>query len=136
MECNGRPNSRSNAYLQTGECRFTLHGHQDFVKSVTVLPTSPPTLLSTSSDKTCRLWDLSPLARNEEPSTLQTIKEHTRPVDAATYWIPEAAAPDNLSVWTSDSLGVIKRWSISKVRHCEHDSELTLTRFSATRRRP
>lgn len=48
--------------------------------------------------------------------TLQTIKEHTRPVDSAAYFIPEAGTQDNIIVWTSDSLGVIKRWNLSKVR--------------------
>lgn len=80
-----------------------------------MLPTSPATLLSTSSDKTCRLWDLSALEKHEGPPTIQTIKEHTRPVDSAAYWTSETAPQGKFTVWTSDSLGVIKRWSMERV---------------------
>lgn len=109
------------ADCKSGEQVCVLEGHSDFVKSVTVLPTSPPTLLSTSSDKSCRLWDLSPLENLKPPTTIQIIKEHTRPVETAAFRIAEdPAAP--LTVWTADSMGVIKEWATARVR-----ATLTLT---------
>lgn len=94
-----------------------LEGHTDFVKSVTVLPTTPPLLLSTSSDRSCRLWDLSSLQNGQRPKCLQIIKDHTRPIETATYRISEELASP-LTVWTADSMGVIKEWAIPRVRHC------------------
>ncbi|KAK8843940.1 hypothetical protein IAR55_006732 [Kwoniella newhampshirensis] len=105
-------------HADSGELLHTLEGHTDFVKSLTVLPTSPPRLLSTSSDRTCRLWDLSPLSTPEKtaPRSVQTIKEHTRPVECATYRVEldgSGRPSGRLSVWTGDSLGAIKRWETS-----------------------
>ncbi|BEJ12499.1 hypothetical protein CspHIS471_0209590 [Cutaneotrichosporon sp. HIS471] len=99
---------------KSGQQLFILEGHSDFVKSVTVLPTSPPVLLSTSSDKSCRLWDLSPLQTRERPTTLQIIKDHTRPVETAAFRVPEELASP-LTVWTADSMGVIKEWTIPQI---------------------
>ncbi|CAK9785580.1 putative cytoplasm protein [Cutaneotrichosporon oleaginosum] len=99
---------------KSGEQRFVLEGHADFVKSVTILPTNPPLLLSTSSDKSCRLWDLSPLRTGDSPVALQTVKDHTRPVETAAFRIPDDPASP-LTVWTADSMGVIKEWKIPQV---------------------
>lgn len=97
---------------QTAELVATLEGHTDFVKSVTVLPTTPSFLLSTSSDRTCRLWDLMPLQSRQAPVCRQVVKLHTRPVETAAYFVGEDLT---VTVWTSDSMGVIKEWTINKV---------------------
>ncbi|WVQ80270.1 hypothetical protein IAT38_002375 [Cryptococcus sp. DSM 104549] len=99
----------------------TLSLHSDFIKSVTILPTSPPLLLSTSSDRACRVWDLSALAavvavaEAQEGSLegkipcVQVLRNHTRPVECAAYKVEEDGT---VVVWTGDSLGVIKRWEV------------------------
>lgn len=104
--------------VQSGDLVGVLEGHTDFVKSVTVLPTVPPLLLSTSSDRTFRLWDLSPLESREVPTSRQTVKEHTRPVESASFEVSSHKEPTdrNVDVWTADSLGAIKQWSIKQVR--------------------
>ncbi|WWD22567.1 hypothetical protein CI109_107060 [Kwoniella shandongensis] len=102
---------------ESGELLHTLEGHTDFVKSLTVLPTSPPLLLSTSSDRTCRLWDLSSLSTptTTAPRSVQTLKDHTRPVECATYKVEvdgNGRPTGALGVWTGDSLGIIKKWQL------------------------
>ncbi|KAL1413263.1 hypothetical protein Q8F55_001018 [Vanrija albida] len=101
----------------SGDLVGVLEGHSDFVKSVTVLPTVPPLLLSTSSDRTFRLWDLSPLEKRELPTVRQTVKEHTRPVESATFEVSSHAEPTErtVDVWTGDSLGAIKQWSVKQI---------------------
>ncbi|RSH82685.1 uncharacterized protein EHS24_007679 [Apiotrichum porosum] len=96
----------------SGQLVHTLEAHSDFVKSTTVLPTVPPMLLSTSSDKSFRLWDLSPLTEKGIPVSRQVVKEHTRPVDSAAYALCEEE-PSIMLVWTADSMGVLKEWKIS-----------------------
>jgi WD40 repeat protein len=89
-------------------CERTLQGHSDFIKSLTILP--GPALLSTSSDRTARLWDLRPLADGSDPECVQILRQHTRPVECAAY---RTATPDmpGCIVWTADSLGAIKQWT-------------------------
>ncbi|TXT16073.1 hypothetical protein VHUM_00576 [Vanrija humicola] len=101
----------------SGDLVGVLEGHSDFVKSVTVLPTSPPLLLSTSSDKTFRLWNLSPLESRGLPTHRQTVKEHTRPVEAASYEVSSHKEPTErtVGVWTADSLGSIKQWTVKQI---------------------
>lgn len=101
-------------WFQSGQLVHTLEAHSDFVKSTTVLPTVPPMLLSTSSDKSFRLWDLSPLTEKGIPVSRQVVKEHTRPVDSAAYALCEEE-PSIMLVWTADSMGVLKEWKISHV---------------------
>lgn len=109
----------------------SLVGHSDFVKSVTVLPTSPATLISTSSDKSFRLWDLSPLEIREAPTFKQAIKEHTRPVDAAASAVEDGA----LTVWTADSMGVLKQWHIPLVSMILCDTNVECGRADEIRQR-
>ncbi|WVF65983.1 hypothetical protein IAT40_000721 [Kwoniella sp. CBS 6097] len=99
---------------QSGELLHTLQGHTDFVKSLSVIPVSPPLLLSTSSDRTIRVWDISDLQL--APRSIQTLKQHTRPVECSVYklQLDSAGEPTGaISVWTGDSLGAIKRWEIN-----------------------
>lgn len=37
------------------------------------------------------------------------VKEHSRPVDCATWRVDEGG---HLTIWTADSMGVIKEWEI------------------------
>ncbi|WVQ93618.1 hypothetical protein IAU59_000694 [Kwoniella sp. CBS 9459] len=98
---------------QSGDLLHTLQGHTDFIKSLTVLPLSPPLLLSTSSDRTIRIWDISDLQAT--PRSIQTLKDHTRPVECSVYRLnvdPSGQPTGGISVWTGDSLGAIKRWEV------------------------
>jgi WD40 repeat protein len=69
-------------------------------------------MVSTSSDKSFRLWDLSPLETKSAPTSRQVVKEHSRPVDSAAYLVTD----DGLTVWTADTLGALKQWTIPSVR--------------------
>jgi WD40 repeat protein len=94
---------------QTGELKHELQGHTDFVKSLTIIPGTTPYLITTSSDRSIRLWDLTPLKEGVMPKSTLPIKEHTRPVDCAAWRFDEAG---HLTIWTADSMGVIKEWEI------------------------
>jgi WD40 repeat protein len=99
---------------QTGELKHELKGHSDFVKSLTIIqiPGTTPYLLTTSSDRTIRLWDLSPLQTDDggsAPISALPLKEHTRPVDCAAWRVDESG---HLAIWTADSMGIIKEWEI------------------------
>ncbi|OXC71158.1 cytoplasmic protein [Cryptococcus neoformans Ze90-1] len=102
----------------TGAHLQTIEGHTDFIKSVTVIPCSPPLLLSTSSDRTCRLWDLSEVLKGDgNARSSQILKEHTRPVECATWKadVDKDGKPmGTFTVWTGDSLGVIKKWKVEQ----------------------
>jgi WD40 repeat protein len=99
---------------QTGELKHELKGHSDFVKSLTIIqiPGTAPYLLTTSSDRTIRLWDLSPLQTDDggsAPISALPLKEHTRPVDCAAWRVDDSG---QLAIWTADSMGIIKEWEI------------------------
>ncbi|WVW81894.1 hypothetical protein I302_103893 [Kwoniella bestiolae CBS 10118] len=99
----------------SGELLHTLESHVDFIKSLLTLPTTPLTLLSTSSDRTIKLWDLSSLSSStsEKPRCEQTIKEHTRPVECSTLRLEvdtNGRPTGGITVYTGDSLGSIKAW--------------------------
>ncbi|ODN76115.1 hypothetical protein L202_06047 [Cryptococcus amylolentus CBS 6039] len=106
----------------SGELIRTVQGHSDFIKSLTLIPTPSPLLLSTSSDRTSRLWDVASLLKSEaegKPETRQIIKDHTRPVECAAWKYEldaEGQSTGVLSVWTADSLGVIKQWIVKDER--------------------
>ncbi|OCF59552.1 hypothetical protein L486_02219 [Kwoniella mangroviensis CBS 10435] len=99
----------------TGELLHTLESHVDFIKSLLILPsTNHLTLLSTSSDRTIKLWDISSLLSSSTPRCIQNIKEHTRPVECSVYKsdIDVNGKPTGgITVYTGDSLGLIKVWS-------------------------
>ncbi|KAK4687523.1 hypothetical protein P7C73_g2604, partial [Tremellales sp. Uapishka_1] len=111
---------------ESGELVTTLEGHSDFVKSLTIIPGSSPFLLSTSSDRTFRLWALRPLLAGDRPFHLQTIKDHTRPIECVA-WSEELDANSTptgeISVWTGDSMGIIKQWLLKSGR-LEHAGDL------------
>jgi len=43
------------------------------------------------------------------PRSTLPVKEHTRPVDCAAWRVDEVG---HLTIWTADSMGVIKEWEI------------------------
>ncbi|WRT63755.1 uncharacterized protein IL334_000680 [Kwoniella shivajii] len=103
----------------SGELLFTLEGHTDFLKSLLILPLSSPLLLSTSSDRTIRIWDLSSLSTSTKtsPRSIQNIKEHTRPVECSILKLHldgNGRSTGGMDVWTGDSLGLIKKWEINE----------------------
>ncbi|WWC85896.1 uncharacterized protein L201_000763 [Kwoniella dendrophila CBS 6074] len=105
----------------SGELIHTLESHVDFIKSLLVLPLSPPILLSTSSDRTIKLWDLSSLTSSSassssfQPRCIQTMKEHTRPVECSIYKLEidiNGKPTGGITIYTGASLGTIKKWGI------------------------
>ena len=90
---------------QTGEHLTTLSGHTDFIKSLLILPGGH--LLSTSSDRSIKVWQTSVTDIGIEADCVQTIKEHTRPVDKSEIGLEN----DQILVWTADSMGTIKQWT-------------------------
>ena len=101
--------------MQDGQCLHVLVGHTDFVKSLTLLPSSR-FLVSTSSDRTIRLWDLTTLQQGKTPRCVDIINQHTRPVDcAAVAAVPDEENPDaghRVTFWTGDSMGVLNEWIV------------------------
>lgn len=96
---------------QTGELKHELKGHTDFVKSLAIIAHPTPYLLTTSSDRSIRLWDLRSLLSDTEtaPRSTLPVKEHSRPVDCSAWRVDENG---QLAIWTADSMGVIKEWEI------------------------
>ncbi|KAF8630362.1 hypothetical protein AX15_002927 [Amanita polypyramis BW_CC] len=83
--------------------------HSDFVKALLVYP-SLQLLISSSSDKTVRFWDISnPL----EPSPLPavgSISAHTRPVEC----LDGVTQSEKAAVlYTADTMGLVKVWDLS-----------------------
>lgn len=57
------------------------------------------------------------LKGNGSARSSQILKEHTRPVECATWKadVDEDGKPmGTITVWTGDSLGVIKKWKIEQ----------------------
>lgn len=54
---------------------------------------------------------MAPLEERKPPTFKQVVKEHTRPVDSAAYVVSD----EGLTVWTADSMGVLKQWSMPLV---------------------
>ena len=94
---------------QTGELLHTMEGHADFVKSLLVCGDC---LVSTSSDKTIRIWDLSSLENETKPISIETYKEHTRPVDSVAVADFEEPTGWLLVLWTGDSMGILREWEL------------------------
>ena len=110
----------------------TTAGHTDFVKSLLVIP-HLQLLVSGSSDKTICVWSLqelvSALSHDRSASDtaipplkrLQVVKSHTRPVECFALLVRQAdedesggnVADTSTVVYSGDSMGVIRSWTVS-----------------------
>lgn len=79
--------------------------HTDFLKSLQILPGGY--LVSTSSDRSIKLWNISFDDVIVKAQCEQTIKEHTRPVDQSEIGLVDG----QVTLWTADSMGTIKQWT-------------------------
>ncbi|KAJ3574556.1 hypothetical protein NP233_g1688 [Leucocoprinus birnbaumii] len=84
--------------------------HEDFVKALYVFPTLR-LLISGSSDKIVRFWDLSNPLEGKPLRSLGSISSHTRPIEC----LQGKIRPDGLAVlYTADTMGMIKVWELSR----------------------
>jgi len=107
---------------QTGELLSSTEAHTDFVKSLLVLP-APRLLVSGGSDNVVRVWDLSTPNQRKPLQSVGSILSHRRPV--------ECLAAKDVSVasailYTADTMGVVKIWSIMKENRSSPGWRITL----------
>ncbi|RDB20998.1 hypothetical protein Hypma_011422 [Hypsizygus marmoreus] len=88
----------------------TPNAHADFVKSLLVFP-SLNLLVSSGSDKIVRFWDLSTPEQKQPLRSLGSISSHTRPVECLDG---KALSPTSAILYTADTMGVIKSWTLEK----------------------
>ncbi|KAF7311609.1 Argonaute-like protein [Mycena kentingensis (nom. inval.)] len=82
--------------------------HSDFVKCLCVIPRLK-LLVSGSSDKIVRFWDLSNPTTGIALPSMGSISSHTRPISC----IEGVAVSDTAgTVYTADSMGIIRVWDI------------------------
>ncbi|VDC07116.1 unnamed protein product [Peniophora sp. CBMAI 1063] len=93
---------------ETGELLSTTLAHEDFVKSLHAIP-SKNLLVSGSSDKAVRFWDLSSASSSSPLKAVGSLSSHRRPVEA----LASHVAPNgDVILFTSDSAGLINAWSL------------------------
>ncbi|KAF8590437.1 WD40 repeat-like protein [Ramaria rubella] len=83
--------------------------HSDFVKTLLVIP-SLSILVSGSSDKIVRFWDLSS-DLTQPLMQLGSISAHTRPVEALAF---EPKNDASCLLYTADTMGVMKVWELDR----------------------
>ncbi|KAG9318250.1 WD40-repeat-containing domain protein [Chiua virens] len=83
--------------------------HDDFVKCLFVFPTAR-LLVSSSSDKLVRFWDLTDVWEGRL-KTAGSISAHSRPVECLTG---VAHSETSVTLMTADTMGVIKIWKLDK----------------------
>ncbi|KAF9013557.1 WD40 repeat-like protein [Hymenopellis radicata] len=88
----------------------STEGHTDFVKTLLVVP-SLQLLISGSSDKIVRFWDLSTISADQPLRSVGSISSHTRPVECLAAG---AVSSTEFELCTADTMGVIKVWSLHK----------------------
>jgi len=87
--------------------------HTDFVKTLLVVP-SLQLLVSGSSDKSVRFWDLSsPLSADGLPP-VGSISAHSRPVESLAAYLDTTTSPPRLVLFTADTMGVLNVWDVVK----------------------
>lgn len=114
--------------LQTKQLVSSTDAHSDFVKALLVIPTVR-LLVSSGSDKIVRLWyevafvtfdvclitrpsrDISRIVEGQPLTSVGTLTDHTRPVEALDARILSNGAA---VLYTGDTMGVIKVWEITK----------------------
>ncbi|KAI0340486.1 WD40 repeat-like protein [Trametopsis cervina] len=95
---------------ETKKLISTTDAHDDFVKFLLVIP-SINVLVSSSSDKIVRFWDLTTLEEGKPLKSSGSISAHSRPVEAIVIG-PSTATTAIL--YTGDTMGIIKSWEIEK----------------------
>ncbi|KZT69040.1 WD40 repeat-like protein [Daedalea quercina L-15889] len=84
--------------------------HSDFVKALLVIP-SLRLLVSSSSDKIVRLWDISTYDDGKPLRSVGSISAHTRPVEAMTF---RTISDRSIVLYTADTMGIIRVWDVSQ----------------------
>ncbi|KIJ60635.1 hypothetical protein HYDPIDRAFT_32058 [Hydnomerulius pinastri MD-312] len=84
--------------------------HEDFVKCLFVVP-STNLLVSSSSDKLIRFWDLTDILERKALTPAGSISAHTRPVECLSG---VAESSTDATLMTADTMGIIKIWKLKK----------------------
>ncbi|CAE7133482.1 unnamed protein product [Rhizoctonia solani] len=111
---------------ETGNLLSTTKAHSDFLKTLLVIP-HLKLLVSGSSDKRVKLWDLSvlisPATHTESLIQIGSTTGHTRPVECLA-----ADSSTSCRIYSADSMGVIKAWEVES--HPAPTSSRRLTHVS------
>ncbi|KAL7283278.1 hypothetical protein ACG7TL_002707 [Trametes sanguinea] len=95
---------------ETKEIISSTPAHSDFVKALLVIP-ALRLLVSSGSDKIVRFWDLSSVADGQPLTSVGSLADHTRPVEA----LDARVTSDRSAVlYTADTMGIIKVWDVKK----------------------
>ncbi|KAH7914671.1 WD40-repeat-containing domain protein [Hygrophoropsis aurantiaca] len=122
--CDRVHQSNDNAFLITGswdksiklwdtntkEMISSTSAHDDFVKTLLVI-SGANLLISSSSDKTVRFWDISDIAESKSLTPVGSISAHTRPVETI---YGELNSDGTVILFTADTMGIIKVWTLEK----------------------
>ncbi|OCH87419.1 WD40 repeat-like protein [Obba rivulosa] len=84
--------------------------HADFVKTLLVIP-KLQLLVSGSSDKIVRLWDLSTCENGQPLTSVGSISAHTRPVECLDA---RMQSDSSAILYTADTMGIIKVWELTR----------------------
>ncbi|KAE9394995.1 WD40 repeat-like protein [Gymnopus androsaceus JB14] len=91
---------------ETKELISSTDAHEDFVKSLLVIP-SVKLLVSGSSDKLIRFWNLS--TEHKPLQSAGSLSSHTRPVEC----LAGQVLPDGtVELCTGDTMGIIRLWTL------------------------
>ncbi|KIM57064.1 hypothetical protein SCLCIDRAFT_29121 [Scleroderma citrinum Foug A] len=88
----------------------TTDAHDDFLKSMLVIA-SVKLLVSSSSDKTIRFWDLGDAVERKAITPIGSLSAHTRPVECLASYV---VSPTEVTLFTGDTMGIIKVWKLEK----------------------
>ncbi|KAG1759697.1 WD40-repeat-containing domain protein [Suillus occidentalis] len=109
------PNSGDEKLLITGSWDktkgliSTTAAHDDFVKTLLVVP-SVKLLVSSSSDKIVKFWDLTDVLE-KPPQPAGSVSAHSRPVECIAGI---ANADGTVTLFTADTMGVLKVWKLER----------------------
>ncbi|KAG1723896.1 WD40-repeat-containing domain protein [Suillus lakei] len=87
----------------------TTAAHDDFVKTLLVVP-SVKLLVSSSSDKIVKFWDLTDILE-KPPQPAGSVSAHSRPVECIAGI---ANADGTVTLFTADTMGVLKVWKLER----------------------
>ncbi|KAI9064284.1 WD40 repeat-like protein [Trametes sanguinea] len=96
--------------IESKEIISSTPAHSDFVKALLIIP-DLRLLVSSGSDKIVRFWDLSTVTDGQPLTSVGSLTEHTRPVEA----LDARVVSDRSAVlYTADTMGIIKVWNVKK----------------------